>query len=154
EMADAARSFARATSLPVIADADNGYGGPSNIERTVDEYSRAGVAALHLEDQTTPKRCGQLAGVRLTDADPATRHIEAAVEARDDRDLVIIGRTDSLGVAGMETALERANQYRSAGADVVFIDGVRTIAQAREIGERLDHPKMLALITGTEAASL
>lgn len=154
EMADAARAFSRATQLPVIADADNGYGGPSNIERTVDEYIRAGVAALHLEDQTTPKRCGQLAGVRLMDESRAARNIEAAVAARGDRDLVIIGRTDALGVLGMDKAIERAERYRDSGADVLFIDGVTTLDEARTIGERIDGPKVIALITGTEAAHL
>jgi 2-methylisocitrate lyase-like PEP mutase family enzyme len=154
EMADAARSMVRATDIPVIADADNGYGGPSNIERTVQEYLQAGVAALHLEDQTTPKRCGQMAGVRVMETARAERHLRAAVKARGDGDMLIIGRTDALGPEGLDEALVRANRYRDAGADLLFVDGVKTLAQAEAIGTRLEGPKMIALITGTEAAAL
>jgi len=154
EMADHARNMTRAVSIPLIADADNGYGGPSNIERTVDEYIRADVAALHLEDQTSPKRCGQMAGVRLMERQRAARHIQAAVAARADRDLLIIGRTDALGVEGIDVALDRAKLYRDSGADLLFVDGVKTISQAEAIGRGLEGPKVLALITGTEAAGL
>lgn len=154
EMADAARNMVRATDIPVIADADNGYGGPSNIERTVHEYIQADVAALHLEDQTSPKRCGQMAGVRLMAEGAAAKHIRAAVSARGDHELLIIGRTDALGVEGLDVALDRAARYRDAGADILFVDGVKTLDQAEAIGRRLDGPKMIALITGTEAADL
>ncbi|WP_403022216.1 oxaloacetate decarboxylase [Salinibacterium sp. GXW1014] len=154
EMADAARNMVRAAGIPVIADADNGYGGPSNVERTVHEYIQADVAALHLEDQTSPKRCGQLAGVHLMEDFRAARHIAAAVDARGDHDLLIIGRTDALGVEGLDVALERARRYRDSGADLLFIDGVKTLAQAEAIGTKLEGPKVIALITGTEAASL
>ncbi|TQL46759.1 2-methylisocitrate lyase-like PEP mutase family enzyme [Homoserinimonas aerilata] len=154
EMADAARAMTRAVDIPVIADADNGYGGPSNIERTVHEYIQADVAALHLEDQTSPKRCGQMAGVQLMEEERAERHIRAAVSARADRDMLIIGRTDALGVEGLDVALDRAKRYRDAGADLLFVDGVKTLAQAEEIGRRLEGPKVIALITGTEAANL
>lgn len=154
EMADAARNMVRATDIPVIADADNGYGGPSNIERTVHEYIQADVAALHLEDQTSPKRCGQMAGVRLMAEEAAAKHIRAAVSARGDHELLIIGRTDALGVEGLDVALDRAARYRDAGADILFVDGVKTLDQAETIGRRLDGPKMIALITGTEAAEL
>lgn len=154
EMADAARNMVRAAGIPVIADADNGYGGPSNVERTVHEYIQADVAALHLEDQTSPKRCGQLAGVHLMDDLRAARHIAAAVDARGDHDLLIIGRTDALGVEGLDVALDRARRYRDSGADLLFVDGVTTLAQAEAIGTRLAGPKVIALITGTEAARL
>lgn len=154
EMADHARNMTRAVSIPVIADADNGYGGPSNIERTVDEYIRADVAALHLEDQLSPKRCGQMAGIHLMEAQSGAQHIRAAVEARGDRDLVIIGRTDALGVVGMDEAISRARLYRDAGADLTFIDGVKTIADAETISARLPGPKVLAVITGHETEKL
>jgi 2-methylisocitrate lyase-like PEP mutase family enzyme len=154
EMADQARNMARAVSIPVIADADNGYGGPSNIERTVDEYIRADVAALHLEDQLSPKRCGQMAGIHLMEAESGAHHIRAAVAARADRDLLIIGRTDALGVAGMDEAIHRASLYRDAGADLTFIDGVKSIADVETISARLPGPKVLAVITGHETETL
>ncbi|PWB97680.1 isocitrate lyase/PEP mutase family protein [Salinibacterium hongtaonis] len=154
EMSDAARNMVRAVGIPVIADADNGYGGPSNVERTVHEYIQADVAALHLEDQTSPKRCGQLAGVHLMDDFRAARHIAAAVDARGEHDLIIIGRTDALGVEGLDVALDRARRYHDSGADLLFVDGVTTLAEAEAIGTKLEGPKVIALITGTEAARL
>jgi len=154
EMSDSARNMTRAVDIPVIADADNGYGGPSNIERTLEEYMQAGVAALHLEDQQSPKRCGQMAGITLMDDEEASRRIRAAVSIRGDRELVIIGRTDALGVEGIDAALRRAELYRDAGADLTFIDGVKKISDVEAIGARLEGPKVLALVTGTEAERL
>ncbi|MCW4385489.1 isocitrate lyase/PEP mutase family protein [Salinibacterium sp. SYSU T00001] len=154
EMADHARNMTRAVSIPVVADADNGYGGPSNIERTVDEYIRADVAALHLEDQESPKRCGQMSGIKLMESSTGARHIRAAVEARGDRDLLLIGRTDALGVAGVDEAIRRAELYREAGADLAFIDGVKTIRDLEAIGARLEGPKVVAIVTGNETESL
>ena len=110
EMADHARNMVRAVEIPVIADADTGYGGPLNISRTVEEYLQAGVAALHLEDQVAPKRCGQMAGIRLTPADEAALRLKAAVTARGRNDLLIIGRTDALPVAGINEAADRAKR--------------------------------------------
>ncbi|MDI2097449.1 isocitrate lyase/PEP mutase family protein [Ruicaihuangia caeni] len=154
EMSDHARNMTRAVGIPVIADADNGYGGPSNIERTVHEYIQAGVAALHLEDQSSPKRCGHMAGIRLLDSGSSVRRIAAAVEARGSDELVIIARTDALGVSGMLDAIERASMYRDSGADMVFIDGVKRIAEVEEIAKRVEGPKVLPIVAGAETERL
>src|SRR5690349_21290794 len=116
EMADHARNMTRAVSIPVIADADTGYGGPSNIARTTQDYIQCGIAALHLEDQVAPKRCGQLAGIRLVPAEENVRRLACAVEARGSHDLVIIGRTDALPEFGIDECIRRARMYRDAGA--------------------------------------
>ena len=154
EMAEHARNMVRAVGVPVIADADNGYGGPSNIERTVREYLQAGVAALHLEDQLGPKRCGHMAGVKLMDPVLAARHIEAAIEARGDADMLILARTDALGVLGMDEAIARVERYQDAGADMLFVDGVKRISEAEEIAKRVSGPKVLSLVAGSEAEQL
>ena len=154
EMADHARNMARAVDIPVIADADTGYGGPLNISRTVEEYLQAGIAALHLEDQVAPKRCGQLAGIRLTPADEAALRLKAAITARDGSDLLIIGRTDALPVAGINEAVDRAKRYQDAGIDLAFIDGVKTCADVEAIATMLTGPKVISLVDGTDAASL
>lgn len=154
EMSEHARNMVRALGIPVIADADNGYGGPSNIERTVREYMQAGVAALHLEDQLTPKRCGHMAGVKLMSAEQAGRNISAAVEARAEGDLLIIARTDALGVLGMDEAVSRVERYREAGADLLFVDGVKRIDEVEEIAKRVEGPKVLSIVTGSETERL
>lgn len=154
EMSDHARNMVRAVDIPVIADADNGYGGPSNIERTVHEYIQAGIAALHLEDQASPKRCGQLAGIKLMDAAESARRIACAVEARGKEDLVIIGRTDALGVDGMDEAVRRADTYLQNGADLAFIDGVKRIEDVEQISRRLEGPKVLSIVLGNETDTL
>lgn len=154
EMADHARAMARALTIPVIADADTGYGGPLNVRRTVDEYIRAGVAAFHIEDQTIPKRCGQLSGVRLVGREEGARRVAAAVAARDDTgfDIVVIGRTDALQPEGIDAALDRARAYRDAGADLAFVDGVKTREEVEKIAKGLDGPKVVSIVDGTDAA--
>ena len=136
EMTEHARNMTRAVSIPVIADADTGYGGPSNIHRTVREHVQAGVAAIHLEDQVAPKRCGQMAGVRLIDADENQLRLKCALAARGDDDLLIIARTDALPAAGPDEAVRRARLYGEAGVDLVFVDGIKTIAEV-ELGLEL-----------------
>ena len=154
EMCTHARDMVRAVSIPIIADADTGYGGPSNIARTVDEYIQAGVAAIHLEDQVAPKRCGQMAGIRLVDALDNERRLRCAVEARGDRPLVIIGRTDALPAVGIDEAVNRAARWRDAGVDLVFVDGVKTRSEVEAIARRVNGPKVVSLVDGTDAASL
>ena len=156
EMAEQARSFVRACALPVIADADTGYGGPLNIRRTVQDYALAGVAALHLEDQESPKRCGQLQGTRLVSRAQAVQRLEALVAAREEigSRMVLIGRTDALQPEGLASALERAKAYRETGVDLVFVDGVKTVAEVEGIARGLEGPKVVSLVDGTEAASL
>jgi 2-methylisocitrate lyase-like PEP mutase family enzyme len=123
EMAANAARMTEAAGVPVIADADTGYGNELNVVRTVQAYSRAGVAALHIEDQTFPKRCGHLAGKQITDRDAWLRKIRAAVESRPDPGLLVIARTDARAVAGLAEAIERARAALAVGADVAFVEG-------------------------------
>ncbi len=122
EMIDNARRISGCVGLPVIADADTGYGNPINVIRTVRDYQRAGVAGIHLEDQVMPKRCGHLSGKTLVPVGDMTAKVQAAVAARTDPDFVIIARTDARAVDGIEAALERAARYLEAGADVLFVE--------------------------------
>ncbi|MFO0875084.1 MAG: isocitrate lyase/phosphoenolpyruvate mutase family protein [Phycisphaerales bacterium] len=124
EMARTIREIVDASGLPVIADADTGYGEVECVVRTVVEYERAGAAALHIEDQVFPKRCGHLDGKDLVAATAMAEKVAAAAEHRPDRDFVIIARTDARSVSGMDDAVERANLYRRAGADVIFPEGL------------------------------
>ena len=122
EMVDNAARIADASGLPLIADADNGYGGVLNVRRTIQAYERAGAAAVHLEDQVIPKRCGHLAGKQLVPVEEMAAKIRAAADARSDADFTLIARTDAIAVEGFEAALERAARYREAGADVLFVE--------------------------------
>ncbi len=126
EMRSNLSRIAGAVSVPVIADADTGYGGEDSVRHTVREYIRSGAAALHIEDQEWPKRCGFLEGKRVIPQDEMVLKLQAAVDARGDNPLVIIGRTDALGPHGWDEALTRARVYRDAGADLVFVDGLST----------------------------
>jgi 2-methylisocitrate lyase-like PEP mutase family enzyme len=154
EMTTHARNFVRAVDIPVIADADTGYGGPANIERTVKEYQQAGVAAIHLEDQVAPKRCGHMAGIKLVPVDEMLRRLDCALAARGQSDLVIIGRTDALAAAGIGEALERARRYREAGVDIVFVDAVKRIDDAAAVGRTIAGPLMISIVEGHETTRL
>src|SRR3954453_8196743 len=125
-MAGHARRLVQAVGVPVIADADDGYGNPLNVMRTVREYAAAGVAALHVEDQVAPKRCGHMDGKDVIDAAEMVEKVRAAVEARGDGERLIIARTDARAVEGFDAALERARRYREAGADALFVEAPDT----------------------------
>lgn len=135
EMVEAARRIVEAVGVPVIADADTGYGNALNVVRTVREYERAGVAAIHLEDQVLPKRCGHMEGKQLVPTEEMQAKIRAAVEARHDPDFLLIARTDARAVEGLDAAIARAKAYRAAGADVLFVEA----PQSREEIERVAH---------------
>jgi len=122
QMVDNARRIAQAVDVPVIADADTGYGNAINVVQTVREYERAGVAGIHLEDQVAPKRCGHMEGKQVIDSSEMAEKICAAVEARSSPDFVIIARTDARAVEGMDGALRRGRLYREAGADMLFVE--------------------------------
>lgn len=122
EMIDNASRIVDASELPVIADADTGYGNPINTRRTIRDYEKAGVAGVHIEDQAWPKRCGHLAGKRVIPTVEMVAKIKAACDARRDHDFMIITRTDAIAVEGLEAALERGERYREAGADMLFIE--------------------------------
>ncbi len=154
EMTTHARDMVRVVQIPVIADADTGYGGPSNIHRTVREYLQAGVAAIHLEDQVAPKRCGQLAGIRLMDAQESALRLRCAIEARGQDELLIIGRTDALPAVGVDEAVSRAKRYQDAGADLVFVDGIKRIAEVEAVARAIEGPKVVSIVDGNETVAL
>ena len=121
--------------LPLIADADTGYGNPINVRRTIHEYERAGVAGLHIEDQVWPKKCGHMEGKQVIPMDEMVQKVRAAVEARQDPDFVIIARTDANAVHGLEDAIHRGKAYQEAGADVIFIEAPRSMTELRSIAQ-------------------
>jgi 2,3-dimethylmalate lyase len=143
EMVDNARRIVQATDVPVIADADTGYGNPLNVIRTVHDYAAAGVAAIHIEDQVMPKRCGHMEGKQLIGAGEMAAKVAAAVAARGDADLLIIARTDARAVDGLEAALERARRYRAAGADMVFVEAPQSAAEIEAIAAAFDDTPLL-----------
>ena len=132
EMAGNAGRIADCVDLPVIADADTGYGNPLNVIRTVGAYEAAGVAGLHIEDQVAPKKCGHLEGKQVIPAEEMAEKVRAAVEARTQPEFVIIARTDARATEGLERSLQRARMYREAGADVLFIEALTSEAEAEE----------------------
>ena len=148
ENAENAGRIAAASGLPVFADADTGYGPAINVRRTIMEFERAGVAAVMLEDQVTPKRCGMMAGKQVISTSEMEMKIKAALDARRDDDLVIVARTDARAVEGLDAAIRRAEAYQCAGADMIFVEGPKTEEEAKEIAARIDAP-MLYNITPT-----
>ena len=140
EMADHARSLVAVLDIPLIADADTGYGNALNVRRTVQVYEAAGVAALHIEDQITPKRCGHLAGHQVIPRGEFTGKVRAAVEARTDPDLLVIARTDAISAVDFDEALRRGEAAAKAGADVLFIEAPRDEAQVERVARTFDTP--------------
>ena len=132
EMAASAGRIADCVDIPVIADADTGYGNPLNVIRTVGAYEAAGVAGIHIEDQVAPKKCGHMEGKLVIGAQEMAAKVRAAVEARAQPEFVIIARTDARAVEGLEQALERARLYREAGADALFIEALVSEAEVEE----------------------
>jgi 2-methylisocitrate lyase-like PEP mutase family enzyme len=137
EMAANARAISQSVNVPVICDADTGYGNALNVRRTVREYEDAGASALHIEDQVFPKRCGFLAGKQVIAMDEMVPKVRAACDARRDRSLVIIARTDALQPNGWEDVVRRARAYRAAGADLIFVDGIKTVDDLKRYAEKL-----------------
>ena len=140
EMVANAADIAAAVDLPVIADADTGYGGILNIQRTIRQYQRAGVAAVHIEDQEFPKRCGHLDNKRVIPTGEMVGKIQAAVEARTDDDFVLIVRTDALAVTGWDDTMRRCEAYTRAGADVLFVEALRSPEEAERAAAALELP--------------
>jgi len=138
EMVENASRIADAVQIPLIADADTGYGNPINVVRTIREYEKAGVAAIQLEDQSWPKRCGHMAGKKVIEAAEMIEKIKAAVDTRRDEDLLIITRTDALATDGFDRAIERGHLFAEAGADILFIEAPVNREQVEKI------PRLLA----------
>ena len=137
EMVDNVRRMAGVVDVPLIADADTGYGNAINVIRTVREYEQAGVAALHLEDQVSPKRCGHLAGKEVVPVGEMVAKIEAAVAARTDPDLVLIARTDVAQIEGVDAGIARARRFADAGADVLFVEAPTSEADIEKVATEL-----------------
>jgi methylisocitrate lyase len=146
EVAGRARQIARATDLPVLVDADTGFGEPMSAARTVSELEDAGIAGCHLEDQVNPKRCGHLDGKEVVPTDVMLRRIGAAVKERRDDQFVICARTDAAGVEGIDSAIERAKAYADAGADLIFTEALHTPAEFEKFRAAVDIP-LLANMT-------
>lgn len=146
EMLDQAGRIADAVELPLIADADTGYGNAMNVARTIRAYERAGVAACHIEDQQMPKRCGHFDEKRVVPAAEMTAKIRAALDARTDPDFVLIARTDARTVEGLEPALERANAYAEAGADVIFVESPLSEDELGVIGRTVKAPLLANMV--------
>jgi 2-methylisocitrate lyase-like PEP mutase family enzyme len=147
EVAERLAGIVEHAAVPVIADADTGYGNALNVRRTVREFERAGVAALHLEDQTFPKRCGHLDDKSVVPVAEMVGKLRAARDAADP-DLVLIARTDALAVEGLDAAIDRAHAYAAAGADVLFVEAPTSEAQIETIARRLPAPKLLNMFEG------
>ncbi len=140
EMLGNVNAITSTISVPLIADADTGYGGAWNVYRTVQEYEKAGVAALHIEDQAFPKRCGHLDGKEVVPITEMVVKLRAACDARTDADLVLIARTDALAVTGLDDTLRRCAAYAEAGADVLFVEALRTPEDIDRVRREVDLP--------------
>jgi len=143
QMVDNARRIAQAVDVPVIADADTGYGNPLNIIRTVQEYEVAGVSAIHIEDQVMPKKCGHMENKQVIAAAEMAEKIHAAVEARSSDDFLIIARTDARAVEGLDNALSRARAYYEAGADILFIEAPQNEEEVVQIARAFPNAPLL-----------
>jgi carboxyvinyl-carboxyphosphonate phosphorylmutase len=154
EMATHAAHLASCISLPVIADADTGYGNVLNVVRTVREYERAGVAALHIEDQVAPKKCGHIAGKQVIPAREFADKIRAASEYRTDPEFVIIARTDARAVTGLDDAIDRANRYAEAGADVIFVEAPQSREEIDRVVREVKAPLLANMVQGGRTPAL
>ncbi len=148
EVIDRLSQIVDVVTLPVIADADNGYGNALNVHRTVKQFERIGVAALHLEDQQVPKRCGHLDDKKLITTEEMVQKIHAARDALTDPDFVIIARTDAIAVEGFEQAIARAKAYLKAGADVIFVEAPQSVEQIEAIAKEIPQPKLINMFYG------
>ncbi|HHW07519.1 MAG TPA: carboxyvinyl-carboxyphosphonate phosphorylmutase [Clostridia bacterium] len=148
EMLTRVNNIAGAVSIPVICDADTGFGNAVNVIRTVQEYEKAGAAAIQLEDQLSPKKCGHMTGRQVIPAEEMVLKIKAAVAARRDKDLVIIARTDARTIHGIEAAVERGKMYEEAGADVIFIESPETREELAYIASSFKVPVLANMVEG------
>jgi len=146
EMVHRATQLADASELPIICDADTGYGNALNVMRTVREYERAGVAGIHIEDQEMPKRCGHFMGKSLIETDEMVGKLKAALDARQDEDFMIIARTDARTAVGFDEALDRAHAYAEAGADVIFFESPRSVEELTAVPKAIDKPVLANMV--------
>jgi 2,3-dimethylmalate lyase len=148
EVVQQVQRIADAVSVPIIADADTGYGGALNVVRTVREMERAGVAAIQVEDQVSPKRCGHFEGKEVVPTGEMLQRIAAAIYARRDPDLVIVARTDARAVEGLDATIERARAYVAAGADVIFVEAPVSVEELRALPPAIPAPLLVNMVEG------
>jgi len=148
EVLNQTRSIARSVDIPVFADCDTGYGNPINVFRTVREFESAGVAGLFIEDQIFPKRCGHFEKKLLISKEEMVKKIEAAVDARTDADLILMARTDARAVYGLDAAIERAEAYVAAGADMIFVEAPQSVDELKRIPKSVKVPTMANMVEG------
>ncbi|CCK25020.1 2,3-dimethylmalate lyase [Streptomyces davaonensis JCM 4913] len=149
EMTERARVVVEALGdVPLIADADTGYGAPMNVVRTLRAYEKAGVAAIQLEDQAFPKKCGHLPDKELISADEFTVKLTAALDARTDPDLLVIARTDARAPLGIDEAIDRANHYAEVGADVIFVEAPENLDEIERIARSVQAPLLINMVQG------
>ena len=157
DMFEHIRRVCRATDLPVFADADTGYGGMLDVQRTIRLWEEAGASCLHLEDQALPKKCGHFAGKQLVPQHEMVQKLRAMIEARHDPDFFIVARTDAIAVNGLDDAIARLRAYASAGADGLYADAVESVEQMRELSEQLKplgKPLLFNMVTSGRSPAL
>lgn len=154
EMADRAARTAECLSVPLVCDGDTGFGNAVNVVRTVRAYERAGAAAIQLEDQTFPKRCGHMTGRQVIPAGEMAEKLRAAAAARRDPDFLIIARTDARTSLGLEEAVRRARLYAEAGADLLFVESLESVEEMREVNRRLPRPTVANMVEGGRSPAL
>jgi 2-methylisocitrate lyase-like PEP mutase family enzyme len=148
EIADHTARIRDAVGLPLIVDADTGFGNALNVRHTVRVLERAGADCIQLEDQVAPKRCGHFSGKDVISTEEAVNKIKAAVDARTDADLLIMARTDAAATLGFEAAIERAQKFSEAGADILFVEAVTTAEEIRSLPKRLNKPQLMNMVIG------
>ncbi|MDR1396927.1 MAG: isocitrate lyase/PEP mutase family protein [Desulfarculales bacterium] len=154
EVADVIRNITLCTNVPIIADADTGYGGPLCVARTVRSFELAGAAAVQIEDQLWPKRCGHVGGKILIPAEEMAAKIQAAVEAKKNPETLIVARTDAIAVEGYDKAVKRAELYRKAGADILFVEAIETLEQLKEVPKILPGWQLFNNVEGGKSPKL
>ena len=154
EMVDAAWRIVDTVDIPVFADGDTGHGNVTNVVRTVKQFEKAGVASLLIEDQVSPKRCGHMSGKDVIPANDMVAKLNAALDARQDQDFMITARTDAIAVNGIDDAIERANLYMDAGADIIFVEAVQDLDQMRRVIAGVDAPNLANIIPGGKTPML
>lgn len=146
EMVDSARIVARSVTVPVLADADTGYGNELNVTRTVREFEASGVGGIHLEDQVSPKRCGHLDGKSVVERNRFMSLLQAAVEARRSEDFIIVARTDAVATAGLDEGITRANEALAVGADMAFVEALESMDQVAQVPREVAGPCLLNVV--------
>ena len=148
EMTEAVRRMADATTVPLIADGDTGHGNLRNVARTVRDFERAGASGLLIEDQVSPKRCGHFSGKQVIPADQMLEKLKIVLGMRTDPNFVIIARTDARGPEGLDVAIERANKYGEAGADMCFVEAPQSLDELQRVGREVEYPQLANMLPG------